>query len=124
VIGDRGQLEQVLLNLALNARDAMSEGGALTISTRPAEFDTERSRLHPGIGQGRYVELAVSDTGIGMSTEVQARIFDRFYTTKPAGTGLGLSTVHGIVAGLGGIIEVDSAIGTGTTFRIFLPTAA
>ncbi len=124
VVGDRGQLEQVLLNLTLNARDAMSDGGALTISTSPADFDTERRRVHPGISRERYVELAVTDTGIGMSAEVQARIFDRFFTTKQAGTGLGLSTVHGIVAGLGGIIEVDSAEGTGTTFRIFLPTAA
>jgi PAS domain S-box-containing protein len=124
VLGDRGQLEQVLLNLTLNARDAMSDGGALTISTRPADFDAEDTRRHPGISQSGYVELAVTDTGIGMSTEVQARIFDRFFTTKSAGTGLGLSTVHGIVAGLGGIIEVDSAEGMGTTFRIFLPTAA
>jgi PAS domain S-box-containing protein len=124
VLGDRGQLEQVLLNLALNARDAMSDGGALRISTRPANFDTERTRLNPGISPGRYIELAVTDTGIGMSAEVQARIFDRFYTTKSAGTGLGLSTVHGIIAGLGGIIEVDSEEGNGTTFRIYLPTAA
>jgi PAS domain S-box-containing protein len=123
VLGDRGQLEQVLLNLTLNARDAMSDGGALTISTRPADFDTDCTRAHPGISRGRYVELAVSDTGIGMSAEIRARIFDRFFTTKPAGTGLGLSTVHGIVAGLGGLIEVDSVEGAGTTFRIYLPIA-
>ncbi len=124
VLGDRGQLEQVLLNLTLNARDAMSEGGALTISTKPADSVTERMRVHPGTGLGRYVELAVTDTGIGMNAEVKARVFDRFFTTKPAGTGLGLSTVQGIVAGLGGIIEVDSEEGKGTTFRIYLPTAA
>jgi PAS domain S-box-containing protein len=126
VLGDRGQLEQVLLNLTLNARDAMAEGGTLTITTRPADFDADSTRVHPGTSPGRYVELAVTDTGIGMSTEVQARIFDRFFTTKPTGTGagLGLSTVHGIVAGLGGIIEVDSEERKGTTFRIYLPTAA
>jgi PAS domain S-box-containing protein len=125
VLGDRGQLEQVLLNLTLNARDAMSEGGAVTISTGPADFDTERTRVHAGISAGRYVELAVTDTGIGMSPDVKARIFDRFFTTRSAGTGtgLGLSTVHGIVSGLGGIIEVDSEEGKGTTFRIYLPTA-
>jgi PAS domain S-box-containing protein len=123
VLGDRGQLEQVLLNLALNARDAMPDGGVLTISTRPADFDVERTRRHPGMSPGRYVELTVADTGLGMSARVQARIFDRFFTTKPAGTGLGLSTVQGIIAGLGGIIEVDSEEGKGTTFRMYLPTA-
>ncbi len=123
VLGDRGQLEQVLLNLAINARDAMADGGTLTISTRPADLAGERTHQHPGTGNGRYVELAVTDTGIGMSAEVKARIFNRFFTTKPDGTGLGLTTVHGIIAGLGGVIEVESAKGNGTTFRIFLPTA-
>ena len=124
VLGDRGQLEQVLLNLALNARDAMPGGGTLTISTRPADVGTDRASQHPGTRPGRYVELTVTDTGIGMSAEVQARIFSRFFTTKPAGTGLGLTTVHGIIAGLGGIIEVESEEGKGTAFRILLPTAA
>ncbi|HET9893967.1 MAG TPA: PAS domain S-box protein [Streptosporangiaceae bacterium] len=126
VLGDPGQLEQVLLNLALNARDAMPEGGTLTISTRPAEFDAERRRRLPGAASQRYVELSVADTGIGMTAQVRARIFERFFTTKPAGagTGLGLSTVHGIVAGIGGIIDVDSEEGRGTIFRILLPTAA
>jgi PAS domain S-box-containing protein len=125
VLADRAQLEQVLLNLAINARDAMTEGGTLTISTSPADVDAEGARRNPATRRGRYVELAVSDTGSGMSKEVRARIFERFFTTKPpgTGTGLGLSTVHGIVAGLGGIIDVDSEEGKGATFRIYLPTA-
>ena len=126
VLADRGRLEQVLLNLALNARDAMPDGGKLTIATGPADLDGERIRLPPGAGPRRYVELAVTDTGTGMSKQVQARIFERFFTTKPpgTGTGLGLSTVHGIIADAGGIIDVDSAEGHGTTFRIYLPAAA
>ncbi len=126
VLADRGQVEQVLLNLAINARDAMTEGGTLTISTSPANFDVEPKRRHPGISPARYVELAVTDTGTGMSKEVKARIFERFFTTKlpGTGTGLGLATVHGIVAGFGGLIEVDSEEGKGTTFRIYLPTGS
>ena len=123
---ERGQLEQVLLNLAVNARDAMPDGGTLTISTRPADFDTERCRQHPGTRPGRYVELAVHDTGTGMSPQVRSRIFERFFTTKPepTGTGLGLSTVRGVVNDAGGAIEVESALGRGTTFRIYLPGSA
>ena len=123
VLADRGRLEQVLLNLAINARDAMPDGGTVTVSTGIADFDEERAHLHPGTHPGRYVELLVQDTGTGMSPGVQARIFERFFTTKPAGmgTGLGLSTVHGIVTGLGGAIEVSSLEGHGTTFRIYLP---
>jgi signal transduction histidine kinase len=122
VRADPGQLEQVLLNLAVNARDAMPEGGTLTIGTRTADFSTDSPRLHPGTTPGRYAELAFQDTGIGMTTDVREKIFERFFTTKPGtGTGLGLSTVHGIITGAGGTIEVDSLEGHGTTFRIYLP---
>jgi PAS domain S-box-containing protein len=125
VLADRGRLEQVLLNLAVNARDAMPDGGKLTITTGPADLDGRRLRLRPGADPRRYVELAVTDTGTGMSEQVQARIFERFFTTKSpgTGTGLGLSTVHGIIADAGGIIDVDSEEGRGTTFRIYLPAA-
>jgi signal transduction histidine kinase len=124
VRADRGQLEQVLLNLAVNARDAMPEGGKLTIRTGTADFSAERARLHPGTKPGRYVELEFQDTGVGMNTDVRERIFERFFTTKPGtGTGLGLSTVHGIIASAGGTIDVDSLEGCGTTFRTYLPAA-
>ena len=123
VLADRGQLEQVLLNLAVNARDAMPEGGALTISTSAADFDEESARLHPGTHTGRYVELTVQDTGVGMSADIEARIVERYFTTTPAGTGtaLGRSTDRGIVTGLGAASEVSSLQGRGTTFRIYLP---
>jgi signal transduction histidine kinase len=120
---DPSQLEQVLLNLAVNARDAMPDGGMLTISTRPADLGGNRSLVHPGARPERFVELAVRDTGTGMSAEVRERIFERFFTTKApgTGTGLGLFTVHAIITNLGGTIEVDSQEGLGTTFRIYLP---
>jgi PAS domain S-box-containing protein len=124
VRADRGQLEQVLLNLAVNARDAMPAGGTLTIRTSTADFSADSSRLHPGTKPGRYVELAFQDTGVGMSTDVRDRIFERFFTTKPGtGTGLGLSTVHGIITDAGATIEVDSLEGRGSTFRVYLPAA-
>ena len=129
VQADRGQLEQVLLNLALNARDAMPGGGKLAISTGPGDFDGQRARPYPGSDPQRYVQLAVADTGTGMSKQVRARIFERFFTTKPpgtgtgTGTGLGLSTVHGIIADSGGFIDLESEEGRGTTFRIYLPVA-
>ncbi|HEX9034168.1 MAG TPA: ATP-binding protein, partial [Streptosporangiaceae bacterium] len=123
VLADRGRLEQVLLNLAVNARDAMPDGGTLTIMTTSAEFDEDHARRRPGLSAGRYVELTVRDTGVGMSADVAERIFERFFTTKPpgTGTGLGLSTVRGLIAAVGGSIEVDTAEGLGTTFRIYLP---
>ncbi len=122
VQADRGQIEQVILNLALNARDAMPAGGRLAIVTRTLEPAVDG---HAGPA-GRWLQLAVSDTGTGMSPELQAHIFEPFFTTKGMGqgTGLGLATVHGIVTQTGGRIEVDSAPEAGTTFRVFLPCAA
>jgi two-component system, cell cycle sensor histidine kinase and response regulator CckA len=121
---DRGQVEQVILNLAVNARDAMPQGGTLTIETGLAELD-ERHVRRPAVSAGRYVELTVSDTGTGMSADFAAHIFEPLFTTKPVGqgNGLGLATVHAIVAGAGGSISVFSEEGTGTTLRLLFPAA-
>jgi two-component system cell cycle sensor histidine kinase/response regulator CckA len=126
VMADPGQLHQVLLNLAVNARDAMPHGGKLTIRTANAEVDEESAAGHPGIEAGSYVSLRVSDTGAGIAKEIQARIFDPFFTTKEpgVGTGLGLSTVYGIVRQLGGSIAMRSEPGHGAEFEIYLPRFA
>ncbi|MEA3216984.1 MAG: hypothetical protein QOJ19_3140, partial [Acidimicrobiia bacterium] len=125
IMADHGQIEQVLVNLALNARDAMPTGGTLTIETDVVMLDQDHARIRPGVDPGWYVQLSVSDTGTGMSPEVVAKAFEPFFTTKPKGqgTGLGLATVYGIVSGAGGTISVYSEEGMGTTVRVYLPAA-
>src|SRR6185295_17923251 len=123
VRADRSEIEQALVNLAVNAIDAMPRGGRLSIEVEAVELDADHAATHAGEKPGSYVMIAVSDTGQGMDEATRARIFEPFYTTKPVGhgTGLGLSVVHGILSAHHGAVSVDSEPGQGSTFHLYIP---
>ena len=123
-MADAAQLEHLVINLAVNARDAMPDGGILQFATQNVALDEDYASAHPGSRVGSFAALSVSDTGVGMSSDVLSKIFDPFFTTKERGrgTGLGLAAVYGTVKQLGGYVEVVSELGAGTTFTIYLPT--
>jgi nitrogen-specific signal transduction histidine kinase/ActR/RegA family two-component response regulator len=118
---DPGHVEQVVLNLAINARDAMPQGGLLTLKTENLSLADAEVRYGQGLGSGDFIHLSVADTGTGMDEDTRGRIFEPFFTTKEKGTGLGLAVVYGIVQEHGGWIQLDSVLGVGTTFHVYLP---
>jgi CheY-like chemotaxis protein len=126
VLADASQLEHLIINLALNARDAMPEGGSITVSTGNVELGPDQTPAEFDLQAGAYAMVSVTDTGTGMSPEIQAKIFEPFFTTKELGhgTGLGLAAIYGTVKQLGGAIVVTSAVGKGSTFTIYLPRTA